>query len=101
MEKEEKDFLKLMEGGRRKVVATREWQDLEHRTVRTVEACKGSDETELSYEPGAMITGVRPASWVADDECNCSRWLEGTLEGRVGLMLACCVEYLPAQSDSD
>ena len=48
-----------------------------------------------------MITGVRPASWVQDDKVNCSCWLEGTLEGRVGLMLECFVEYLPAQSDSD
>ena len=28
-------------------------------------------------------------------------WLEGTLEGRVGLVPECWVEYLPALSDSD
>ena len=101
MEKEEKDFLKAMERGRSEVVATRKWQELEPRTVRTVEAFKGLDKAELSFKPGALVTGVRPASWLQDDKTNCSRWLEGTLEGRVGLILECCVEYLPDQSDSD
>ena len=86
---------------RRKVVATRKWQELEPRTARTVRALKPLDKTDLSFEPGALITGIRPASWVKDDRVNCSRWLEGTLEGRVGLVLECWVEYLPAQSDSD
>ena len=69
MEKEGKDVLKVMEGWRREVVITREWQELEPRTVQTVEACKGFNETELSFEPGALITGVRPASQVEDDVC--------------------------------
>ena len=90
-----------LERWRREVVATRKWQELEPRTVRTVRAFKALDETDLSFEPGALITRVRPASWVGDDRTHCSRWLEGTLEGRVGLMLECWVEYLPAQSDSD
>ena len=90
-----------VERWRRAVVATRKWQELEPRTVRTVRAFKALDETNLSLEPGALITGVRPAGWVRDDRVNCSRWLEGTLEGRVGLVLECWVEYLPAQSDSD
>ena len=96
-----------VERRRRKVAATRKWQELEPRTVRTVGAFK-EDETRLrsglirlSFEPGALVTGVRPASWVQDNKVSCSRWLEGTLEGRVGLILECCVEYLPAQSDSD
>ena len=90
-----------VERWRRAVVATRKWQELEPRTVGTVRAFKALDETHLSFEPGALITGVRPAGWVRDDGVNCSRWLEGTLEGRVGLVLECWVEYLPAQSDSD
>ena len=90
-----------VERWRRAVVATRKWQELEPRTVRTVWAFEARDETELHFEPGALITGVRPASWVQNDKVNCSRWLEGTLEGRVGRFLECCVEYLPAQSGSD
>ena len=90
-----------VERERRKVVATRKWQELEPRTARTVRALKPLDKTDLSFEPGALITGIRPASWVKDDRVKCSRWLEGTLEGRVGLVLECWVEYLPAQSDSN
>ena len=83
-------------------MTTREWQELEPRTVRTVEACVGrKDLTELSFEPGALITGVWPGSWVEDDNFYRSRWLEGTLEGRVGIVPECYVEYLPALSDSD
>ena len=50
VQEEEKDFLKVLEGWREKVVATREWQELEPRTVLTVEAFKGlEDEAELSF----------------------------------------------------
>ena len=91
-----------VERERRKVVATRKWQELEPRTARTVRGLKPVDKDKtnlfLSFEPGALITEIRPASWVVDDRF---RWLEGTLEGRVGLILECCVEYLPDQSDSD
>ena len=67
----------------------------------TVKAFLGrEDEAELSFEPGALITGVRPASCLADSQFYHSRWLEGTLKGRVGLVMECYVEYLPAQSDS-
>ena len=79
------------------MVASRKWQEIEPRTVRTVEAFRGIGKTELSCKPGALVTGVRPANWLKDDKTNCSRWLEG----RVGLILECCVEYLPDQSDSD
>ena len=87
-----------VERERRKVVATRKWQELEPRTARTVRALKPLDKTALflSFEPGALITEIRPASWVVDDRF---RWLEGTLEGRVGLVVERLVEYLPAQSD--
>ena len=82
-----------VERERRKVVATRKWQELELRTARTVRALKPVDKDKtnlfLSFEPGALITEIRPASWVEDDRF---RWLEGTLEGRVGLVLECWVE---------
>ena len=100
-EEVKKEATEKLEGWSRKVVTTREWQEIKPKTVRTVEVFQGlEDEAELSFEPGALITGVRPASWVEDDETYHSRWLEGTLEGRVGLVMECYVEYLPAQSDS-
>jgi hypothetical protein len=86
---------------RRKVKATREWQELEPRTARTVRALKPLDKTDLSFEPGGLITGIRPVSWVKDDRVMGSRWLEGTLEGRVVVLPECKVEYLPARSDSN
>ena len=95
------DFLKRIEELKRKVVTTREWQELKPRTVRAVKAFgdgqeeKLSRQLELSFEPGALITGVWPASWLM------GAWLEGTLEGRVGLVPEGWVEYLPALSDSD
>ena len=46
------------------------------------------DETHLYFKPGAVITGVRPAAWLVDG------WLEGTLNGRVGLVYVKDVEYL-------
>ena len=49
----------------------------------------GSDETELSFEAGAVMAGVRPAPWLVDG------WLEVTLDGRVGLVYVKDVEYLP------
>ena len=62
-----------MVGWRREVVTTKKWQELEPRRVRTVEACVGKDEAELSFEPGALITGVRPASWMEFSEFYHSR----------------------------
>ena len=46
------------------------------------------DEKELSIEPGAVITGIRPAVWLVDG------WLEGALDGRVGLVHVNYVDYL-------
>ena len=57
--------------------------------VKALCACVKEDETELSYEPGAVITGVRPAVWLTN-----RRWLEGTLNRRVGLVYKKDVEYL-------
>ena len=73
-------------------MTTKRWQELEPRRVYAEEACVGRDETELSLEPGDIVTEVRPADF---------RWLEGTLEGRVVLLPECCVDYLPALSVSD
>ena len=56
--------------------------------MQTLCACVGSDETELSFKSGAVKTGVRPAAWLVDG------WLEGTLDGRVGLVYVEDVEYL-------
>ena len=52
-------------------------------------ACVKEDETHLSFEPGALITGVRPVAWLTNP-----RWLEGILNGRVGLVYMKDVEYL-------
>ena len=87
-EEEEEDFPKVMEGWRREVVATKKWQEFKPRRVRAVKACVGRNETELSFEPGDIVTEVRPARGNPG-------WLEGTLEGRVGLVWGSDVEYLP------
>ena len=52
---ERKDDSKEIEELKRKVVTTRRWQELEPRRVRAVEACVGRYETELSFEPGAIM----------------------------------------------
>ena len=87
---------------RKQTVTTRRWQELEPRRVRAVVACVGwaGDEVELSLEPGDIVTEVRPADWLGDSQLHHSRWLEGTLEGRVGLLLESFVEYLPATSSA-
>ena len=48
----------------------------------------GREETQLSFEPGAVMTAVRPAAWLK------SCWLEGALDGRVGLIYEEDVKYL-------
>ena len=48
----------------------KEWQEIKPRTVQTVKAWPRAgreDEAELSFKPGALITGVRPASWIKGD----------------------------------
>ena len=44
-DEEKKDFIKEIEGWRRKVVTIRKWQELEPRRVRAVEAIVGRDDT--------------------------------------------------------
>lgn len=61
-------------------------QPAELRKVRTLYACVGEHETELSFEPNQVITGVRPSLEPG--------WLEGTIEGKIGLVPENYVEYI-------
>ena len=55
--------------------------------VRTLYASVGKDETELSFKPGAIITGVRPS-------LKHGGWIEGTMEGKVGEVSRNFVKFL-------
>ncbi|GLV37151.1 GTPase regulator associated with FAK [Carabus blaptoides fortunei] len=55
--------------------------------VRTLYACLGENDGELSFEPNQIITNVR-----ASQEPG---WLEGTLNGKTGLVPENYVEILP------
>jgi len=55
--------------------------------VRTLYACVGENETELTFEPNQIITNVRSSREPG--------WLEGVLNGRSGLIPENYVEYLP------
>ena len=79
---------KIMESAREIVQGLQLWQDLKPRRVQALCACEGREENELSFEPGAVMTAVRPAAWMQ------ARWLEGTLDGRVGLIYKDDVKYL-------
>ncbi|XP_071547865.1 rho GTPase-activating protein 26 isoform X4 [Panulirus ornatus] len=48
------------------------------RCVRTLYACVGENESELSFEPNQILSNVRPSREPG--------WLEGTLNGRTGLI---------------
>ena len=69
-----------------------QWQDLKPRRVQALCACVGRNESELSFEAGAVMDGARPAAWLEDG------WLEATLDGREGLVWMAEVEYLPEHS---
>lgn len=56
------------------------------RTVVTRYPCKAGHESELSFEANQMIYNVRPSREPG--------WLEGEMDGRVGLIPANYVEYL-------
>ena len=71
------------------VQGLKSWREFKPGRVKALCACVKEDETHLSFEPGAVITGVRPAAWLTNP-----RWLEGTLNGRVGLVYTKDVEYL-------
>ena len=64
------------------------WEDFKPGRVQALCACEGRDETQLSFEPGAVMTAVRPAAWMQ------AHWLEGTLDGKVGLIYGEDVKYL-------
>lgn len=55
--------------------------------VRTLYACLGEGEGELSFEPNQILTNVAPSSEPG--------WLRGTLNGRTGLVPENYVEPLP------
>eukprot|EP00096_Caligus_rogercresseyi_P014646 TRINITY_DN7159_c0_g1_i1.p1 TRINITY_DN7159_c0_g1~~TRINITY_DN7159_c0_g1_i1.p1 ORF type:complete len:898 (-),score=177.35 TRINITY_DN7159_c0_g1_i1:145-2838(-) len=59
---------------------------LELRKVRTLYACVGEREPELSFEPNQIITSIRPSFEPG--------WLEGCLDGKVGLVPENYVEYI-------
>lgn len=55
--------------------------------VRTLYACVGENDGELSFEPNQIITNVKSSQEPG--------WLEGTLNGRTGLIPENYVEILP------
>lgn len=55
--------------------------------VRTLYACQGENDGELSFEPNQIITNVRGSQEPG--------WLEGTLNGKTGLIPENYVEKLP------
>lgn len=55
--------------------------------VRTLYACLGENDGELSFEPNQIITNVRGSQEPG--------WLEGTLNGKTGLIPENYVEVLP------
>ncbi|XP_013171465.1 PREDICTED: rho GTPase-activating protein 26-like [Papilio xuthus] len=57
------------------------------RRVRTLYACLGESEGELSFEPNQIITHVTPSGEPG--------WLRGMLDGRSGLVPENYVEPLP------
>ncbi|KAB7508047.1 Rho GTPase-activating protein 26 [Armadillidium nasatum] len=61
-------------------------QHMETKRVRTLYACVGENDSELSFEPNQILTNVRPSKEPG--------WLEGTLNGRHGLIPENYVEYI-------
>ncbi|CAG9860721.1 unnamed protein product [Phyllotreta striolata] len=57
------------------------------RRVRTLYACMGEHDGELSFEPNQIITNVKSSPEPG--------WLEGTLNGKTGLIPENYVEVLP------
>ena len=64
------------------------WQDLKPKRVQALCASVEEDETKLFFDPDAVITGIRPAAWLVDG------WLEGALDGTVGLVFKEDAEYI-------
>ncbi|XP_014677774.1 PREDICTED: rho GTPase-activating protein 26-like isoform X2 [Priapulus caudatus] len=62
------------------------YQRPEQIRVRTIYMCDAENESELSFEPNQIITNVRASREPG--------WLEGTLNGKTGLVPENYVEYL-------
>lgn len=60
---------------------------VELRRVRTLYACVGEHDTELSFEPNQIITSIRSSLEPG--------WLEGCLDGKFGLVPENYVEFIP------
>ncbi|XP_013416358.1 rho GTPase-activating protein 26-like isoform X5 [Lingula anatina] len=56
------------------------------RRVRTLYSCEAENDTELSFEPNQIINNVRQSKEPG--------WLEGTLNGKTGLVPSNYVEFL-------
>lgn len=56
------------------------------RTARTLYQCQADNESELSFEPNVIITNVR--------ESKEPGWLEGSLNGKRGLIPLNYVEFV-------
>ncbi|RWS24765.1 hypothetical protein B4U80_06520, partial [Leptotrombidium deliense] len=56
------------------------------RKVRTLYACVGENESELSFEPNVIIANVRQSREPG--------WLEGSYNGRVGLIPQNYVQFI-------
>ncbi|XP_045205327.2 rho GTPase-activating protein Graf-like isoform X3 [Mercenaria mercenaria] len=56
------------------------------RTVRTLYHCEAENSSELSFEPNEILKNVRPSKEPG--------WLEGSLNGKVGLIPENYVEYI-------
>jgi len=54
--------------------------------VRTLYSCEAENDAELSFEPNQIIHNVRTSREPG--------WLEGTLDGKTGLIPANYVEYV-------
>ena len=91
LSKEKKEWSK--EAAKDFVKGLKLWEDLKPRRVQAPCACVGGEETQLSFEAGAVMDGARPAAWLVDG------WLEATLDGRDGLVFLEEVKYLPDHSD--
>ncbi|XP_065352976.1 rho GTPase-activating protein 26 isoform X7 [Cloeon dipterum] len=64
-----------------------QYKPLNNIRVRTLYACVGENDGELSFEPNQIITNVRGSLEPG--------WLEGTLNGKTGLVPENYVEFLP------